>query len=132
MNKFWAVESDVVKIDEERLYDYLSEKGYRYFKTTDNHKYIMSLNDRDVQVFFENRLWRFCSSLIDSDNDFTSLTEEDRTRIKLALKDCRETLKKSKLAQFRYEDLEQCDDTPSKVFIQKFITKSSLEKGGTL
>lgn len=125
MIKFWTIESDIANIDEEKLYDYLSAKGYRYFKTRQDHKYIVSFIDNKVVVFTETRLWQYCCSLIDSENDFQSLTEEERTKIKEALKACKKTLKKRKLVQFKYEDLEKCEVSASKGFIQTFISESN-------
>ena len=129
MNKFWNYESGEVKIDEQCLYDFLFLKGIRYFKpTNDDYKYIVIFIDNTVSVYFENKLWRFCCWLIEK--EFTSVAEEERTHIKKALKEIKETLKKGNLSQLKIQDLEKCEENESKKLLQRLIAKSGVEKGG--
>ncbi|MDP3003225.1 MAG: hypothetical protein Q8N38_08870 [Bacteroidales bacterium] len=128
MNKFWNYESGEVKIDEQCLYDSLFLKGFRCFKpTNDNFKYIVIFIDNTVDIYFENKLWRFCCWLIDK--EFKSVAEEERTHVKEALIKCKETLKNENLTQLKIEDLEKCGENESKKFLQRLITKSGVEKG---
>lgn len=93
MNKFWKYESGEAIIDEQCLYDSLFLEGYRYFKPpNDNHKFIVIFNDNKVNVNFLMELWRVCCWLIDK--EFTSLSEEERTHVKKALKEIKKKLKK--------------------------------------
>lgn len=130
MNKFWKYESGLAKIDKQGLYDSLFLKGIRYFKTTnDNVKFIVVLIDNTVRVYTENKLWRFCCWLID--NEFKSITEEERTHVKKALKEIKEVLKKRNLSLLKIQDIEKCKENESKKFLLRLIAKSGVEKGGS-
>ncbi|HEY5124455.1 MAG TPA: hypothetical protein VIK14_12035, partial [Ignavibacteria bacterium] len=104
--KFWTYESMNATIDMEELYYYLFDKGYRYFllMCKKNKYVVIIITNNTVQVFLGNKLWKMCCQIIDE--DFLSVAEEERTKVKAALKESKKSLKKKRLVQLKPEDLE--------------------------
>jgi hypothetical protein len=125
---FWTYNSDNATIDEEKLYDYLFEKGYRYFLVAGkNIKYLVIITNNKLDVMLLDKLWKLICKLID--RDFLSVAEEERTKVKDALYDIRKSLKKKRLIQFIPEYLGSFEETPSKLLLMKLIKGSNTEEG---
>jgi hypothetical protein len=115
--KFWDYSSDKVTIDEAKLYDYLHKKGYRYYETSvKDQKYIVLVTDNSISALLWN-VYKISSSLVDK--DFSSLSEDERIRVKEVLKEVKDTLKKRRLAHISFKDLDSIKDSASKQFLMK-------------
>jgi hypothetical protein len=114
--KFWTYESGDATIDMEKLYDYLFEKGYRYFLImSKNLNYVVIVTNNKVNVLLQNKLWKICCQIIDK--DFLSVAEEERTKVKAALNVNKKSIKKKRLVQLRPEDLESIRESGAKQFL---------------
>lgn len=129
MKKFYNYESGEILIDEQSLYDFLFLKGVRCFKIpNEEHRLIVIFLDDTITLYYlEDKLWRFSYWLFEQ--EFTSVTEEEMNQVKKALKKCKGTLKKRYLTQLEIEDLEKCEKSHTKEFLQKIIEESGVEKG---
>jgi hypothetical protein len=127
--KFWTYDSGNALIDVEELYCYLLEKGYRYFLINyKNLNYVVAVTNNKVNVLLQNKLWKICCQIIDK--DFLSVAEEERTKVKAALKESKNSLKKKRLVQLKFEALESIEDSVSKTFLINLSNKYNKEEGG--
>lgn len=130
-DRFWIYDSGDVAIDDERLYDYLYKKGYRYFLTKpEGVIFIVTVSNNQVSVLCEDRLWKICCQIVDK--DFPSVPEKERTKIKAELKTCKGSLRKRRLVQFQAEDLAGIEDSASKRFLIEHSNEPNMGKGGIL
>jgi hypothetical protein len=127
--KFWDCSSSGrATINEFRLYQYLHQKGYRYFQTSAKDPiFILLVRENTVSVLIY-KLYRLCCTLVDQ--DFGSLSEDERYRVKEALTEVKNSLKKKNLSFFKSEDLDVIIDSPSKQFLMRQNMKHLGEKGG--
>jgi len=129
--KFWTYESGNATIDVEELYCYLLEKGYRYFLIMrKNFKYVVTVTNNKVNVLLQNKLWKICCQIIDT--DFLSVEGDERTKVKAALNEIEKSLKKKRLVQLKPEDLESIEDSVSKTFLKNLNNKYNKEEGGAV
>jgi hypothetical protein len=129
MNKYWTIQSGVVLIDEESLYDFLFLKGFRCFKIpNEEHRFILIFIDNTVTVYpASSKLWRFCCMLLEE--EFTSIEKDEMYRVIIALRKCKGTLKKRYLTQLEIEELEKSEESESKQFLQNIIEETGVDKG---
>ena len=127
--KFWTYESGKATIHEEKLYDYLYQLGYRYYKAEgDNIKFIVKVLNTKLEVYPLQKVWNLCSLIID--NEFKSVADDERTKAKEAIKEIRKSLKKGKLVRFTDEDLANCENSGSKTFLLRQNVKYKNQEGG--
>jgi hypothetical protein len=126
--KFWTLESGKVAIDENNLYNFLNKKGFRYFVPVGvDSKYIVQVYSNNVVVFF-CKLCELCCSLIDK--EFTGISEDEKKKVKDALKGSEEMLKKRNLVQLTNEELESYENTGSMRFLKNQSKKFKSTEGG--
>jgi hypothetical protein len=114
--KFWTYESGSATIDLEELYDYLYKKDYRYYLIMSKKlKYVVTVTNNKVNVLRQNKLCKICCQIIDE--DFLSVAEEERTKVKAALIECEKSLKKKRLVQLKPKDLETIEESFSKTVL---------------
>jgi len=120
--KYWSYDSVKAEITVEKLYDYLFKKGYRYFHdVSDNYNYIVIVKNNTVDALFL-KVWKLCCNLLDK--DFSTVSEDEKSKVKDALKELRKTLKKRQLIQLMPEELKSFKDTGGKLFLKVLSIKS--------
>jgi hypothetical protein len=128
--KFWAYSSGKAEINVAKLYEYLNKKGYRYYQTSIKDPiYIILVRNNNVEVLFDN-VCSICLSIFDE--DFSSLSEDERIEVKSRLKALEHSLTRKQLAHFKPEDLKSIEESGSKYFLTTLNKKYYGEKGGTL
>ena len=127
--KFWTYEAGNASIDVEELYYYLFDKGYRYFLSLGkNFKWFVRVTNDQVSVLTHSKLWKLCCQIIDK--DFLSVSEEERTKVKAALKESKKSLKKKHLVQLKPQDLMSIEESESKTFLINLNNKYNGQEGG--
>jgi len=125
--KFWYNEAGVTTIVYKKLFDYLNKKGYRYYLDINSGiNLIVCVSNNQISVLLENKLWRLCYCLVDK--DFGTVPEEERIKVRSALKAGKETIKKTRLVRIPSEDFERFG-SESKKYLQSFSKKSETGKG---
>jgi len=130
--KFWAYSSGKAEINVVKLYQYLHKKGYRYYQASVKDPiYVILVKDNNVRVILEfANICQLCLSLIDQ--DFSSLSENERVEVKSKLKAVEHSFRKKQLAHFKPEDLNSIKESGDKHFLMTLNEISLGEKGGTL
>lgn len=127
-DKFWTYDSGTCKLDEGKLYNFLFMKGYKYFvQPGEKFKFIFKVVNNKADDFYFDKLWRLCKDLIDK--EFSSITDEERIKVKEVLKERKQSLKGKKLVQLMNEEIEALEENESKRSLQKFIARSKTIKG---
>ena len=129
LSRFWKSESGEYTIDVEKLYKYLIEKGCRYIRDVDDHKWLAFRTNNKIVVCHGGRLWTYVGSRLDIEPEFKSLSDDVRSKIKEAIKKFWKELKKSKLTLITKEEIEKCDDSGLKKFALSLLTISYSKKG---
>jgi len=126
--KFWIIDAGEAFIGEPELYEYMHQKGYRYFqKINGKEKFLIKIHNNSVDVLF----WKFRKLVFSNiKKDWPLLSEGEKVAIKIGLKAIRHYLKRNKLVRLRNEELAVMEPSHSKQFLLNLDNPVQAEKGG--